>query len=60
MLNVTLEGEINAHMDVDKPSRGNNRNSCTSKQVQTSLGEVIAYTPCDRESTFDPEFVKKA
>lgn len=28
-------------------------------QVQTPLGEVTVHTPRDRESTFEPEFIKK-
>ena len=29
------------------------------KQVQTPLGEVTVSTPRDRNSTFDPQFIKK-
>ena len=29
------------------------------KQVQTSMGEVTVSTPRDRNSTFDPQFIKK-
>lgn len=30
-----------------------------SKQVQTPLGEVTVSTPRDRNSSFDPQFIKK-
>lgn len=29
------------------------------KQVQTPLGEVTVSTPRDRNSSFDPQFIKK-
>ena len=29
------------------------------KQVQTSMGEVTVSTPRDRNSTFEPQFIKK-
>lgn len=31
----------------------------TSKQVQTGMGEVGIHTPRDRDSRFEPEFIKK-
>lgn len=59
ILNAALEGEMDAHMDEEERSSGNRRNGYTAKQVQTSLGEVTVRTPRDRESTFEPEFIKK-
>ena len=38
---------------------GNRRNGKMQKQVQTSMGEVTVLTPRDRNSTFDPQFIKK-
>jgi len=31
----------------------------TSKQVQTGMGEVGVHTPRDRDSRFEPKFIKK-
>lgn len=59
ILNAALEGEMDAHMDSEERSTGNRRNGYTSKQVQTQLGEVTVHTPRDRESRFEPEFIKK-
>lgn len=59
ILNAALEGEMDAHMDSDERSLGNRRNGYTSKQVQTGLGEVTVHTPRDRDSRFEPEFIKK-
>ena len=38
---------------------GNRRNGKMQKQVQTSMGEVTVSTPRDRNSTFEPQFIKK-
>ena len=38
---------------------GNRRNGKIQKQVQTPLGEVTVSTPRDRNSSFDPQFIKK-
>ena len=59
ILNAALEGEMDAHMDSEERSLGNRRNGYTSKQVQTGLGEVTVHTPRDRDSRFEPEFIKK-
>jgi Transposase and inactivated derivatives len=59
ILNAALEGEMDAHMDEEERSVGNRRNGHTSKQVQTQLGEVTVQTPRDRNSNFEPEFIKK-
>lgn len=59
LLNAPLEGEMDAHMDSEERSLGNRRNGYTSKQVQTGMGEVTVHTPRDRDSRFEPEFIKK-
>ena len=59
ILNAAREGEMDVHMDEDERSMGNRRNGYTPKQVQTSMGEVTVHTPRDRDSTFEPEFIKK-
>jgi transposase-like protein len=59
ILNAALEGEMDVHLDEQERQLGNRRNGHTPKQVQTPLGEVTVHTPRDRESTFEPEFIKK-
>lgn len=59
LLNAALEGEMDAHMDSEERSLGNRGNGWTSKQVQTGMGEVTVHTPRDRDSGFEPEFIKK-
>lgn len=59
ILNAALEGEMDAHLNPNERSMGNRRNGRMSKQVQTQMGEITVNTPRDRQSTFEPEFIKK-
>ena len=59
ILNAALEGEMDAHLNDEERLSGNRRNGKMQKQVQTSMGEVTVSTPRDRNSTFDPQFIKK-
>ena len=59
ILNAALEGEMEAHLSDEERETGNRRNGKMQKQVQTPLGEVTVSTPRDRNSTFDPQFIKK-
>lgn len=59
ILNAALEGEMDARFTPAERNDGNRRNGKMSKQVQTPLGEVTVSTPRDRNSSFDPQFIKK-
>lgn len=59
ILNVALEGEMDAHLTEEECQTGNRRNGKMQKQVQTPLGEVTVSTPRDRNPSFDPQFIKK-
>lgn len=59
ILNAALEGEMDAHLSEEVRCQGNRRNGKMSKQVQTKYGEVTVETPRDRDSTFDPQTVRK-
>jgi len=59
ILNAALEGEMDAHLSENERQIGNRRNGKMAKQVQTALGEVTVSTPRDRNSSFDPQFIKK-
>lgn len=54
ILNVVLEGEMDAHLTEKECQMGNHRNGKMQRQVQTTLGEVTVFTPRDRNSSFDP------
>ena len=59
ILNAALEGEMDAHLTDAERQLGNRRNGKMQKQVQTPLGEVTVSTPRDRNSSFEPQFIKK-
>lgn len=59
ILNAALEGEMDAHLTDTERQLGNRRNGKMQKQVQTPLGEVTVSTPLDRNSSFEPQFIKK-
>ncbi len=59
ILNAALEGEMDAHLTDEERQLGNRRNGKMQKQVQTPLGEVTVSIPRDRNSSFEPQFIKK-
>lgn len=59
IINAALEGEMEAHLTEESRQSGNRRNGKMQKQVQTPVGEVTVSTPHDRDSSFDPQFIKK-
>ena len=58
ILNVALEGEMDAYLSAESRESGNRRNGRMSKTVQTQYGEVRVDTPCDRDGSFDPQTVR--
>lgn len=59
ILNAALEGEMDARLTAAERNDGSRRNGKMHKQVQPPLGEVTVSTPRDRNSSFDPQFIKK-
>lgn len=57
IIESSLEGELDHHLKQDQVQ--NRRNGKISKTLKTSLGKVDIYTPRDRNSSFDPQIVKK-
>lgn len=57
ILEASLEGELTAHLDEDQEI--NRRNGKGFKTVKTSLGNIDIDTPRDRNSTFEPQLIKK-
>lgn len=58
-LESALEGEMAAHLDEQERSRGNKRNGKGSKTLKTMDGMVTITTPQDRQSSFEPQIVRK-
>ncbi len=52
-----LEGEVEAHLDTEETN--NRRNGRSTKTVKSSHGPFELDTPRDRNSTFEPQLVKK-
>lgn len=58
-LEAALEAEIDTHLDEDQRSQGNRKNGTSKKQIKSGEGTFELETPRDRESSFEPEIVKK-
>lgn len=60
-LEAALEGEMNSHMAtcLEDPENENRRNGKSSKVVRGPTGSFELDVPRDRESSFEPQLVKK-
>ncbi len=58
-LESALEAEMNDHLDEQKRDQGNKRNGKGKKTIKSSTGSFDIETPQDRQSSFDPQIVKK-
>ncbi len=61
-INNSLEAEMSEHLGYDKHQKSeqpNKRNGKMSKTIGTELGDIQVDTPRDRESSFEPQLVKK-
>ena len=60
LIEASLEGELEAHLDEEQDAGpSNRRNGKLKKTVKTSHGQVELSTPRDRSGTFEPQLVKK-
>lgn len=58
-LEKALEAELSHHLQTEAKPTLNRRNGKSSKKVKGSFGEFSLETPRDRNSSFEPELVKK-
>jgi putative transposase len=58
-LEASLESEMDEHLNEIERTKGNRRNGTNKKLLKTSEGSFELETPRDRESTFEPEIVRK-
>ena len=58
-LESALESEMSEHLDDQKRDQGNKRNGKGKKTIKSSTGSFDIETPQDRQSSFDPQIVKK-
>jgi putative transposase len=56
LLNAALSGEIQAHVDQNRPNR---RNGSKVKRVKTGHGPIEVEMPRDREGSFEPKIIGK-
>lgn len=68
LLKLTVEKALNAEMDEhlgyekhssDGHNSGNSRNGSSSKTLKGNFGEVLINSPRDRNSSFEPQLIKK-
>lgn len=58
-LENALEAEMDAHLDDKERANGNKRNGKGKKTIKSNVGSFEIQTPQDRQSSFEPEIVKK-
>lgn len=54
-----LEAEMEAHLNEEQRESGNKRNGKGQKTIKSSAGSFKVSTPQDRQSSFEPQLVKK-
>ncbi|WP_265164273.1 IS256 family transposase [Salinimicrobium tongyeongense] len=54
-----LEAEMDSHLNEEERSGGNKRNGKGKKKIKSGFGSFEINTPQDRQSSFEPELVKK-
>ena len=59
LVEAALKGEVEAHLDAEPPETKNRKNGKSSKTMRSDYGTFELETPRDRNSTFEPELVKK-
>ncbi len=59
ILEASLEGELDAHLNQSREPASNRRNGYGRKSVKSSLGKLDISTPRDRNSTFEPQTLPK-
>ncbi|MFH5834394.1 IS256 family transposase [Halalkalibaculum sp. DA384] len=58
-IEAALQAEMDAHLDQTERKAGNKRNGKGSKTIKSSAGSFQIDTPQDRQSSFDPQLIKK-
>jgi len=59
ILEASLEGELDEHLQETRESKSNRRNGHTPKNLKSSLGSIEIFTPRDRNASFEPQTVAK-
>ncbi|KJV91689.1 transposase, Mutator family protein [Rickettsia bellii str. RML Mogi] len=57
---IALQGEMDSHLHENSLEQGGNRrNGVTTKTIKTGSGSFELAVPRDRNSTFEPQLIKK-
>lgn len=59
VIEASLDGELDHHLQQQAPGTGNRRNGHTQKNLKSSMGSIEIFTPRDRHSSFSPEVIPK-
>ncbi|WP_262894969.1 IS256 family transposase [Salegentibacter maritimus] len=59
VIEKSLQAEMDSHLDSDERSKGNKRNGKGKKKLKSGFSSFDIETPEDRQSSFQPELVKK-
>jgi transposase-like protein len=59
ILEASLEGELDEHLEESRKPEKNRRNGHTTKNLKSSLGSIEILAPRDRNSTFEPQTIIK-
>lgn len=59
VIEKALEAEMDGHLDEGERAKGNKRNGKGKKTLKSGFGTFDIDTPQDRQSSFEPELVKK-
>jgi transposase-like protein len=59
LIEASLEGELDAHLETTRKSENNRRNGKKRKNIQSPLGGFEVFSPRDRTGSFTPQIVPK-
>lgn len=59
VLEASLEGELDGHLQESRKPERNRRNGHTQKNLKSSLGSIEIFAPRDRNATFEPQTIPK-
>jgi len=59
ILEASLEGELDEHLEESRKPGKNRRNGHTPKNLKSSLGAFEIFAPRDRNATFEPQTIAK-
>jgi transposase-like protein len=59
ILEASLEGELDEHLQETRKGARNRRNGHTRKNIQSSLGGFEIFSPRDRNASFEPQTIGK-